>query len=160
MAKWDLGHSYNLTQYFNDLVRANKIIGTNNCYEHGYFVAHDVWDTHIYRIQVGINSEYEVEPRTKIIETYDISNSDIAEYCIEKYNMSSYCFRNSDEREYIDLLINRLGIEDLLKAIVELDYENGFDNEDVTEFRYDTPISELIESIDDGYGISEIELSL
>lgn len=153
---WELGHVYDLTEYFDKMVKENKIVGVgDNCYKYGYFVCHDVWDTHIYRIQVGINSEYEDEPRTKIIETENIHHEDLVEFCIEKFELDEEDFY-VDTREKIGILISKIGLNELLKTIVEYDYEYGFENWDVNEFRYDEPLENLIEIIDGGYGITKI----
>lgn len=50
--RWPLGHVYDLTEYFNNLVKEGKIVGVGDSYENGYFVCNDVLDSHIYRIQV------------------------------------------------------------------------------------------------------------
>lgn len=161
---WKLGHVYDVTKYFNDLVATDKMYGLKNrdgkcIYEHGYFLCHDVWDTHIYRIQVGINSEYEEEERTKIIETENIHHEDLVDFCIEKFELDEDDF-DVDTREKIEILIGKIGLQELLKAIVEKDYDNGFENYDVDEFRYDEPLEALIERIDGGYGITKIDLSI
>ena len=157
---WKLGHVYDLTKYFDDKVKVGDIwMPDKNIYEHGYFVCHDVWDTHVYRIQVGINSEYEEEPRTKIIETYNVRHDDLLEFCIEKYELNDG-LREFDEREVIEVLIAQIGLKKLLKAVVECDLDNGFENWDVDKFRYDTPLESLIERIDGGYGITKIELDI
>ena len=158
--KWNLGHVYDLTDYFSK--RAKDIYCTDKNgepYYKGYYVATDVWDTHIYRIVVGINSEYEDEPRTKIIEQENIRHWNLLEYVIEEYDVPETLCDGIDERKYIDMLVAYMGIEDLLKAIFEYDADNGFENYDVEEYRYDTPIERLIEDIDGGYGISKIDLN-
>lgn len=155
--KWGLGHVYDLTEYFNKQVAAGKIIGVGDAYKYGYFVCHDVWDIHIYRVQVGVNAEYDVEPRTKIIETENISNDDLLDFCIEKYNIN-HKITGSDARGFIDYLIALLGLETVLKTIVDVDYDRGFETYNVDEYRYDTSLEELIEDIDGGYGISKIDL--
>ena len=156
--RWKLGHVYDLTEYFDKLVKEKKIIGVgDNCYKHGYFLCRDVWDTHIYRIQVGINAEYEDEPRTKIIETENIPHEDLVEFCIERYELDEDDF-DVDTREKIEILISKIGLNELFKAIIKYDYSNGFDNWDVDEFRYDEPLENLIETIDGGYGITKIDL--
>ena len=75
---------YNVTKYFNSLVNEGKIIGVNKTYENGYFVCQDTNDFHICRIQVGINSEYEPEPKTKIVELYDISKEDFNDFVLNR----------------------------------------------------------------------------
>lgn len=156
--RWKLGHVYDLTEYFDKMVKEKKITGVgDNCYKHGYFLCHDVWDTHVYRIQVGINSEYEEESRTKIIETENIHHEDLVDFCIEKYQLDENDF-DVDTRNKIEILINAIGLKELLKAIVEYDYDNGFENWDVDEFRYDESLENLIERIDGGYGITKINL--
>lgn len=157
MERWALCHTINVTNYFNELVKANKITGTDGCYENGYYICHDTWDMHIYRIQVGINAEYEEEERTKIIEQENIRKDTLAEYCVEKYGLSPSIFSH-DKRNFVNILLRKIGIKEVLKSIVEIDYENGFETYDVQEFRYDTPIEELIEVIDSGWGITEIEI--
>ncbi len=160
---WKLGHVYDVTKYVNDLAQADKMVGIihndGTCiYEHGYFICHDVLDTHIYRIQVGINSEYEKEERTKIIESKDISHEDLVDFCIEKFELNKTDF-DVDTREKIEILIEKIGLQELLKTIVEMDYNSGFENDDVDEFRYDKPLEALIRRIDGGYGITKIDSS-
>lgn len=160
---WTLGHVYDVTEYFNNLVQTDKIIGLKDkdgkcVYEHGYFLCHDVWDTHIYRIQVGINAEYEDEPRTKIIETENIRHGDLLEYCVEKYDLDERLY-DFDERSVIELLVAQIGFIELLKSIIELDYDKGFENWDINEFRYDEPLENLVKRIDGGYGITKIDLT-
>lgn len=154
---WKLGHVYDMTEYFDDLVKNKQIVGMgDNCYKHGYFICHDVLDTHIYRIQVGINSEYEKEDRTKIVETENIHHEDLVDFCIEKYDLDVDDF-DVDIREQIEILIQKIGLNELLKTIVEIDDMRGYENYDVDEFRYDTPLESLIEKIDGGYGITKYQ---
>ena len=155
---WKLGHVYDLTEYFDKMVKEKKIIGVgDNLYKHGYFLCDDVWDTHIYRIQVGINAEYEDEPRTKIIETGNVGHDDLLEFCVKKYELNKGLF-DFDQREVKEVLIRQIGLNELLKTIIEMDYDNGFENDDVDEFRYDTPLEHLIDVIDGGYGITKIKI--
>lgn len=172
---FELGHSYDITGYVTEMSDEKKIIGLGKkgecLYRHGYFICHDVRDTHIYRIQVGINSMYEKEPETKIIEQCDISHEALLEFCIENYEellIKTTAGRKAliaeanqvDSRKYTELLLAAFGFEKLLKIIVELDYENGFENSDVTEYRYNTPLADVIDKVDGGYGITKVELSV
>lgn len=172
---FELGHSYDVTGYVTEMANAKKIIGITNekgcLYQHGYYICHDVRDTHIYRIQVGINSMYEKEPETKIIEQYDISHEALLEFCIENYEellTKTTAGRKVliaeanqvDSRKYTELLLAAFGFEKLLKIIVELDYEDGFENSDVTEYRYNTPLENVIDKVDGGYGITKVDLTI
>lgn len=154
--KMNIGHVFDMTEYFNQQVKDNKIIGIGESYKHGYYICRDVFDMHVYRIQVGINAEYEDEPRTKIIEQEDIPHDKLQEFC-EELGFFKNGFVCADVRDYPNAMIKIIGLENLLKAIVAYDYENGFGNYDVQEFRYDTPMSELIDIIDGGYGITKFE---
>lgn len=164
---WSLGHVYNVTKYFNDLAMSGKISGVvvNNgdkktcMYENGYYICRDVKCIHIYRIQTGINSQYEKEPDTKIIEQGRLYYADLLDYCIETYQLSEEEYELVDYRCVVDVLILDIGLKELLKSVVAADAAAGFDNWDVQEYRYNTPMSELLADIDGGYGISEIELS-
>ena len=51
-------------------------------------------------------------------------------------------------------------VHDWLVKNVKYDYDNGFENWDVDEFRYDTSLESLIERIDGGYGITDVNLSV
>lgn len=170
---FELGHCYDITKYITEKSDKKEIIGISNekgcLYQHGYFVCHDVNDTHIYRVQDGINSMYVKEVDTKIIEQYDIPHEDLLEFCIENYEEELLrektgrlllVAENKDvsPKEYTELLVSVFGFEKLLKIIVELDYENGFESSDVTEYRYNTPLENLIEKIDGGYGITKVDL--
>ncbi len=168
-----LGHPYDITSYIIEKADKKEIIGISNekgcLYQHGYFVCHDVRDTHIYRIQVGINLMYKKEPDTKIIEQYDISHEALLEFCIENYEellvkttagrkLLNAEINQIDSREYTELLLIAFGFEKLLKIIVEFDVENGFENSDVTEYRYNTPLEFLVKKVDGGYGITKVDL--
>ena len=172
---FELGHSYDVTNYVTEMANAKKIIGIVNkegcLYQHGYFICHDVRDTHIYRIQVGINSMYEKEPETKIIEQYEISHEKLLEFCIDNYSdlltkttagrkLLNAETNHIDSRKYTELLVAAFGFEKLLKIIVECDYEDGFENNDVTEYRYNTPLADVIDKVDGGYGITKVDLTL
>ena len=155
---WKLGHVYDLTDYFDKLVKEKKIVGVgDNCYKYGYFVCRDVWDIHIYRIQVGINSEYDFEPRTKIVETENIRYGDLFDFYINKHEIYKFMF-DLDEREMLDTILKLSGLENTLKTIIEYDYDKGFENREVEEYRYDVPLDALIEYIDGGYGITKINM--
>lgn len=156
ITNWNLGHTFDVTDYFNYLTKTNQIIGTNDCYKYGYFICRDVWDTHIYRIQFGLNSNYESEPDTKIIETYNISHEELIDFCKEEYDISINT--SIDIRNTINALLHRIGLPKLLKILIHYDYSNGFDNWDVYEFRFNTPLSKLIFNIDGGFGITKINL--
>ena len=163
---WSLGHVYDVTKYVNAMVNAKKFSGIEDengecLYKYGYFLCRDVRDVHVYRIQVGINMEYEKEPRTKIIETENISHGTLLDYCLENYALDySAHFKGVDDRKIIDFLLMYIGLENILKSLVAIDYENGFENFDVSEYRYDTSIEALREIIDGGYGITEINLEV
>ena len=49
------------------------------------------------------------------------------------------------------------GFKSIIKAVVDLD---GGDNDDLEEYRYDTPIEDLINDIDAGYGITVLDVNL
>lgn len=170
------GHCYDVTEYVTKLSDEKKIIGLGDkgkcLYRHGYFVCFDVFDTHIYRVQVGINSKYETEPDTKIIEQYDIAHDELLEFCIENYNdkfinlydrggkeVLTAIEKNVSVKEYAGLLLDVFGLEEFLKIVVEFDAEIGFENTVTSEFRYDTPLDVLIRKIDGGYGITKVALS-
>ncbi|MEE1503029.1 MAG: hypothetical protein UGF89_02135 [Acutalibacteraceae bacterium] len=170
---FELGHCYDITKYIIEKSDKKEIIGIrgeNGClYKNGYFICHDVRDTHIYRIQDGINERYEKEPDTKIVEECSISHEKLLEFCVENCKEDLLKEKTGRDllvaeskgvnpKEYIKLLLSVFGFEKLLKIIVELDYETGFENDDVTEFRYNTPLDTLIRRIDGGYGITEVSL--
>lgn len=175
MGMFELGHSYEITNYITSKADKKEIIGISNeegcLYQHGYFVCHDVNDTHIYRVQKGINSMYEKELDTKIIEQYDFSHEELLKFCIKNHenellkNKTGRLLLIAEEKginpkEYTEHLLSVFGFEKLLKIIVELDAENGFENTDVTEYRYNTPLEVLIKKIDGGCGITKVDLKI
>lgn len=152
MRKLQLGHNYDVTEYYK-----KTGYGSNCCAK--YFVCSDVYDFHVYRIIVGYNSEYEEEPRTKLIEQGDIDKRDVLE-AVEGYlGMEIFC--GGDIRNFPENLIRSdfedMGFKSIIKAVVGLD--NG-DNFDLKEYRFDTPMEELIEVIDAGYGITVLDADL
>ena len=149
MNKFDLGHVFDLTEYAKKTFKGAD-------YSAGYFICEDTWDFHVYRIQIGINSEYEDEEDTKIVEQDDIHKSDLIEY-LEDEGIAT--LPEGDERIVIDRYIgsNPERFRQIAKAVADFDYDRGFENWDVTEYRYDEPIETLIEDIDGGYGITKLD---
>jgi hypothetical protein len=149
--KLRLGHNYDVTEYYK------KIRGQYTDYAK-YFICADVWDFHVYRIVIGYNSEYEKEPRTKLVEQGDISKRDVLEAVEEDMGMKIFC---GDIRQFPDCLIDAdfedTGFKSIIRAVVDLD--DG-DNFDLKEYRFDTDIEELIEDIDAGYGITILDADL
>lgn len=137
MDAFRLGHVYDVTDYYHN----HKNNGDD--FER-YYICADVLDFHIYRIVLGYNSEYEEEEDTKLIERTDIDKRDIIKYI----NFPSKC--------------KMIGVRDnwfkeVVKAVINCD---TYDNDDVIEFRYNTPIEELIDTIDSGYGITVLDEDL
>lgn len=149
--KFRLGHNYDVTEYYN------KVRGKySDCAK--YFICADVWDFHVYRIVIGYNSEYEVEPRTKLIEIENISKYEVLE-AVEK-DLDMIIAIDSMKKFpscLIDADFEDMGFKSVIKAVVNLDFG---DNYDLKEYRYDTPIEELIRDIDAGYGITILDADL
>ena len=163
MSKWKLGHVYDCTEYVKQLALSGEIVGLKKpdgttLYEHGYFVGADVFDLHIYRVCVGINQEYEDEPRTKIVEQVDISKDDLIEKLKELELAFPFGFQ--DSRVIFDELLEYdiVTINDMIKAAIDIDYERCFENDDIEEYRYDTSLEEIRSDIDGGYGITIAEI--
>ena len=149
MTKFSLGHVFDLTEY------AKKAFGACADYSAGYFICEDTWDFHVYRIQIGINSEYEDEEDTKIVEWEQIHKSDLIDYLAEEDIVT---LPLGDERVVIDRYIgnNDEKFRQICKAVADYDYDNGFENWDVKEYRYDEPIETLLDDIDGGFGITKL----
>lgn len=150
--KFRLGHNYDVTDYC-------KKDGCGKEFYEKYYICADVWDFHVYRIVVGYNSEYEEEPRTKLIEVGNIDKRDVLEAVEEDTNMGISDY--TDIRKFPDILISAdyedMGFKSIIKAVVDLDCG---DNDDLKEYRYDAPIEKLIKDIDSGYGITVLDADL
>lgn len=149
--KFSLGHNYDVTEYVKKFGWCSDSLTK-------YYICADVWDFHVYRIVVGFNSEYEKEPRTKLIEVGDIDKRYVLETVEENLNTAIFC---GDMREFPSIFL-KADSEDkrfksIIKAVVDLD--DG-DNADLEEYRYDTPIDKLIDDIDAGYGITVLDVNL
>lgn len=146
--RFSLGHVWDCTEVFKQKVESGEVIGVGKgdemLYKHGYFIAYDVLDFHVYRVQVGINAEYESEPRTKIVEHWDVSKEDV----LRELGVDDY----EDARTAFDSL-EEISIKDIVNAIIGLDC---FDNDNVTEYRYDTSLETIYANIDGGYGITKL----
>ena len=146
--KFRLGHVWDCTEVFKQKVNNGEVVGVGKgdemIYRYGYFIIYDVLDFHVYRVQVGINAEYEDEPRTKIVEQWDISKADV----LEELGVDDY----EDVRTAFDSL-EEISIKEIVDTIIGLDC---FDNDDVTEYRYDTPLEVIYADIDGGYGITKL----
>ena len=97
-----------------------------------YYIAFDVRSVHILRVQENINDEYEHEDGCVLLEhgLYDY-NYQVIEYFEENMNIDRY---TGDDRLFIEKMFNTLGKVETLKAIVDMDAENGFENEDCHSF--------------------------
>lgn len=146
--RFRLGHVWDCTEIFKQKVNNGEVVGVGKgdemIYRHGYFIIYDVLDFHVYRIQVGINAEYEDESRTKIVEQWDIPKEDVLE-ALDVYDYE-------DVRTAFDSL-EEISIKEIVDAIIELDC---FDNDRVEEYRYDTSLEEIYADIDGGYGITKL----
>lgn len=152
--KYELGHCYDLTEHFTQLVKDRKIIGVN--YEHGYFVCFDVWDIHIYRILANMNSDFEQEPGAWIVEQNDIRYDKFVDFCVETAALDDRIeYDYLDEREIMDKLVKDLPMNIILDRVIAYDYDSGFENYDYEEF---SSHAECIRVIDDGYGITVVNM--
>ena len=107
-----------------------------------YFIAFDVRSVHVLRVQENINDEYEHEDGCVLLEhgMYDY-NYQVIEYFEENMNIDRY---TGDDRMFIEKMFKTLGQVDTLKAIVDMDAENGFENEDCKSFNYMT-VDEVVD---------------
>lgn len=163
MSKWKLGHVYDCTEYVKKLALSGELVGLKKAdgetlYEHGYFIGFDVFDLHVYRVCVGINAEYEDEPRTKIVEMTDISKYDLIDELKEQEIVPPLI--DIDVRVMFNEILEYdiATISDILKAVITIDYDRCFENDKVREYRYDTSLDEIYSHIDGGYGITKAEI--
>lgn len=155
--KFALGHVYDVTEFHEKIYTSGYA---------KYYICSDVWDFHVYRVLVGINSEGEEEPRTKIVEENLISKSQVRAQLSENLDMflefedirnfPGYLFENRYK-----FLATDMTADDWFKAIIEcvIDEDCG-DCYDTTEFRYDTAMEVIIDEIDGGYGITVLDENL
>ena len=149
MNTFRLGHVYDVTDFYHK--------NNGNDFER-YYICADVFDFHIYRIVLGYNSKYEEEEDTKLIEQTDIDKRDVIEYMKNE----RIAFIGSKDWKNFPSKCNIIGVRDncfkeIVKAVINCD---TYDNDDVLEFRYNTPIKELIDTIDSGYGITILDKNL
>lgn len=151
MKHFELGHVYDVTEY----VKKNEPVLAGYT---KYYVTADVWDFHVYRILEGFNSEYEKEPGTKLIEQGDISKQDVISAMEEELGM---IIPTVDERNFPSRVFANEPTDDWVKVVLQevIALDDG-ENEDVKEFRYDTPMNTLISVIDGGYGITILDAEL
>ena len=139
MFEFKLGHAFDVTDYYKEVTKNNGEGSPSK-----YFVGADVWDFHVWRIIEGFNSEYEREPRTKLLECLDINKYEIRKAFEEKRGRK---YHWSDIRNFPDELHKNLCYDpgnkkfalfkDVIDAIIECD--EG-DNDDLEEYRNDTDI--------------------
>ena len=149
-----LGHVYDVTEFY-------KANGGDDTFAK-YLLCNDVWDFHIYRIVVGYNSEYEKEPRTKLIEQ---SNIDKWQVMAELENQNSpMIIKANDPRNFptrTDVICGGMTSEEWLKIVIKAVIDSDtYDNDDLNEYRFDTPIEKLLNDIDGGYGITVLDKDL
>lgn len=107
-----------------------------------YYIAFDVRSVHVLRVQENINDEYEHEDGCVLLEhgMYDY-NYQVIEYFEENMNIDRY---DGDDRLFIDKMFKTLGKVETLKAIVDMDAENGFENEECKSFD-DMTVDEVVD---------------
>ena len=150
MDSFRLGHVYDVTDYYHK--------NNGNDFER-YYICADVLDFHIYRIVLGYNSEYEEEEDTKLIEQTDIDKRDVIEYM--KNERIAFVDDSKDWKNFPSKCHMISARDDLFKEVVKAVINcDTYDNDDVLEFRYNTPIEELISTIDSGYGITVLDEDL
>lgn len=158
--------AYDATKYFSNLAGLKKVYGVDEIYKHGYYIANDTNDFQVYRIQVGINSQYEAEEDTKIIEWDKISKYEFIDFIEEneiidedKLGKMKKIAENthSDNNQMIKYLTNlvfaELPLETVISIIINIDADKGFENWDSKEFRYNTDLKELVDVISNGSDI-------
>ena len=148
-----LGRVYDVTE------RWKKAHPGDDFYANGFFVCDDVWDFHTYRIVVGLNSMYEDEPETKLVEMGNIPKR----YVLRNLDMESF-EKFHDLRDFPGVFVtqdddelNQIWFKKIIDAVID---EDCGDNEDLKEYRFDAPMSELLYDIDGGYGIHILDEDL
>lgn len=121
-----------------------------------YFIAFDVRSVHILRVQENINDDYEPEDGCVLLEhgMYDY-NWKVIEYFEENMNIDRY---TGDDHRFIEKMFNTLGKVETLKAIVDMDAENGFENEECQSFDYLTVDEVVDQEIIKGDDLSPISI--
>lgn len=121
-----------------------------------YYIAFDVRSVHVLRVQENINDEYEHEDGCVLLEhgMYDY-NYKVIEYFEENMNIDRY---DGDDRLFIDKMFKTLGKVETLKAIVDMDAENDFENEDCRSFNYMTVDEVVDQEIIKGDDLSSISI--
>lgn len=121
-----------------------------------YFIAFDVRSVHVLRVQENINDEYDYEEGCVLLEhgMYDY-NYQVIDYFEENMNIDRY---DGDDRLFIEKMFKTLGKVETLKAIVDMDAENGFENEDCRSFNYMTVDEVVDQEIIKGDDLSPISI--
>ncbi|MEE3344717.1 MAG: hypothetical protein VZS44_11525, partial [Bacilli bacterium] len=90
-----------------------------------YFVAFDVRSVHILRILENLNVDYDEEEGSTLIEHEMIDYAyDLINYFEEEKGIEY----DGDDRLFIDEMIEKFGITDVLKTVVDYDDSNGYEN--------------------------------
>lgn len=93
-----------------------------------YFVAFDVHSVHILRILTDINTNYDEDPGKVLVEHELVDYYPaLISYFEENLNIPTY---EGDDRMFINEMLDRFEMEDILKAVVDYDSSNGYENWD------------------------------
>ena len=114
-----------------------------------YFIAFDVRSVHILRVQEDIDGCVLLEHGM-----YDY-NWKVIEYFEENMNIDRY---TGDDHRFIKKMFNTLGKVETLKAIVDMDAENGFENQECQSFDYLTVDEVVDQEIINGDHLSPISI--
>ena len=145
---------YNVTSIIKDMIEKEEIYGYSNAKElnyEGVYVCRDTNDFWICRINKGVDEDYE-ESDGYLVERNMVSVINVTEKLEEIYIIQAPNFyvNKFSWKNAIHKYLSKFTTEQIVKVIILLDEENGFENWDYCEAE---SLEEAIEIIDGGFGI-------
>lgn len=136
---------YDCTELKNKMIEEGKI-----CDRHfKYYICNDTHEFKIARVYENTNDEYETVEGIYLVEEESI---DKEEFLNELYDETEH-YNRVIRDTMIDSLVKENGVQYLLEKIIIQDEENGYTNWDNSEW---TDLEEIIERVDNGFGIVTI----
>jgi hypothetical protein len=134
---------YDVTKVMNEMIKNKELIHYEKDDFVGLYICKDVRDFWIARVSEGLNSDYEIEEGTFLIEREKLGKYDFIEFYVEKTNKDIH-------KKEIEDIINSIDDLKLIKNLILYDDYKGLEGWDNLECN---SLNEVIENLDDGFGI-------
>ena len=142
---------YNGTKVLTQLINEAKVDSYKEGYCKGVYICSDTHDIWISRILEDMNTDYDTEKGTWLIERNKIDKYELIDFINENEPTDEKWEADSDYE--LNYILSNIPAENLIRHTILFDDDQGLENWD--NLQCDS-YSECIEAIDSGFGIVEL----